>query len=64
MDTMAAEISRHVGEKIRMKVGDVDYIGRIESVTDDIVEMMTEGHQLAIRVDAVDAIIVRTGQPW
>ena len=41
-------------------IGKVDYIGRIEAVSNEIVELTTDGHELAIRLDAVDAIIVRT----
>jgi hypothetical protein len=61
MDALISEISKHVGERIRIRVGDQDYIGLIEYANADTV-LMTTGKDkpvsVTIRSEAVDAVMV------
>jgi hypothetical protein len=61
MDALVFEIAKHVGEQIRIRVGDQDYIGRIEYANQDTI-LMTTGKDkpvsVTIRAEAVDAVMV------
>jgi hypothetical protein len=61
MDALIAEVQKHIGSRIRIRVGSQDYIGRIEYANDDSV-LMTTGNErpveVTIRSEAVDAVMV------
>jgi hypothetical protein len=61
MDNIANTINGYVGRKVRLRVGDQDYIGMVDSVDAQTVRMTTGSErpcQITIRTEAVDAVMV------
>lgn len=61
MDAIQAEIARNIGRRVRLRVGDQDYIGAIDSVDHYTVQMTTGSErpvQVTLRTEAIDAVMV------
>ena len=64
MDPLVDTIAKHIGERIRIRVGDQDYIGLIEYANADTIVMSTGKDKpvsITIRSEAVDAVMVFEG---
>jgi len=64
MDPLVEKVAEHVGERIRIRVGDQDYIGLIEYANADTIVMTTGNKKpvsVTIRSEAVDAVMVFEG---
>lgn len=61
-DPIALELQSYIGKHLRVQVGKQSYIGRITSVTDELVEMVSGEDPVAItlRTDVIDAVMVFT----
>lgn len=61
-DPIALELESHVGKHLRVQVGKQTYIGKVTSVTDEIVEMVSgeDPVVISLRTDVIDAIMVYT----
>jgi len=59
-DPIAVELQAHVGRNLRVQVGKQSYIGKITSVTDEIVEMTSGSDpvEITLRTDVIDAVMV------
>ena len=61
-DPIALELQTYIGKHLRVQVGKQSYIGKITSVTDELVEMVSGEDPVAItlRTDVIDAVMVFT----
>lgn len=61
-DPIAVELQSYIGKHLRVQVGKQSYIGRITSVTDEIVEMVSgeDPVEITLRTDVIDAVMVYT----
>lgn len=61
-DPIALELQAYVGKHLRVQVGKQAYIGKVTSVTDEIVEMVSgeDPVEITLRTDVIDAVMVYT----
>jgi len=61
-DPIAVELQSCLGRNLRVQVGRQTYIGKVTSVTDEIVEMVSGADpvEITLRTDVIDAVMVYT----
>lgn len=61
-DPIAKEIHTYVDRSVRLQVGRQTYVGKIVSVTDDVVELVSGNDpvRITLRTDVIDALMVFT----
>ena len=61
-DPIAVELQTYLGKNLRVQVGKQSYIGKITSVSDELVEMVSgeDPVSITLRTDVIDAVMVFT----
>ena len=61
-DPIAQQVQTYTGRNVRVQVGRQSYIGKVVSVADDIIELVSgeDPVEITLRTDAIDALMVFT----
>jgi hypothetical protein len=58
-DPIAQELQAHIDKSVRLQVGKQQYIGRVVSVSDSVIELVSGDNPVAVtlRTDVIDAVL-------
>lgn len=60
-DPIAAQIQQYIGRNLRLQIGELRYVGKIISATDETVELVSGQDNpvsVCLRTEAIDSVMV------